>query len=117
MIKIIEITKLKPHERIRKIHARKLLRQIIIDGRLKKPIIVDGKTGVILDGHHRFWAIGQLGLSGIPARIVNYQDKNIQVIAWRKGEKISKSEVIRAGMTGKLLRPKTSRHLIPKERL
>jgi len=35
------------------------------------------------------------------------------VSSWRKGEKITKKLVIEAGLTGKLLKPKTSKHFIP----
>lgn len=111
-IKIIKNSLLKPHERTRETHAKGLLKQIVADGMLKNPIVVDKKSGVILDGHHRFWVMENLGLTRIAAYLVNYQDKKIKVVPWRKGEKITKEQVIQAGIMEKLLRPKTSKHLI-----
>ena len=48
-----------------------------------------------------------------PCIFVDYHHKSITVTAWRKGERVTKRDVLRAGVTGKLLRPKTSRHMIP----
>lgn len=112
-IKIIKNSLLKPHERIRKIHARKLLKQIAVDGMIKNPIVADRNSGVILDGHHRVWVVKNLGLTKIPVYLVDYQDRKIKVVSWRKGGKITKRQVIEAGISGKLLRPKTSKHRIP----
>ena len=48
-----------------------------------------------------------------PCIFVDYQHNDITVTAWRKRECVTKRDVLRAGATGKLLRPKTSRHMIP----
>lgn len=65
-IKIINNQLLKQHEQIRKAHLSKLQKQLADDGFISDPIIVDVKTMVILDGHHRFNAIRRLGLSHSP---------------------------------------------------
>lgn len=44
---------------------------------------------------------------------VDYNDNAIEVTSWRAPEKITKQTVLNAGLTGKLLSPKTSKHLIP----
>lgn len=113
MWQIISISLLKQHERIIKIHGQKLLRQIKLAGKLKNPIVVDKNSLVILDGHHRFWAIKQLNLSSIPVVLVDYRQKKIRVFSRRKGVKVNKKMIIEAGISGRLLRPKTSRHVIP----
>jgi hypothetical protein len=33
-------------------------------------------------------------------------------MTWREGEKITKAEVVRAGLSGRRMRSKTSRHMI-----
>lgn len=49
-----------------------------------------------------------------PVCLVDYlNDASITVDCWRKGERIAKSEVLSAGLTGNSLNPKTSRHSIP----
>lgn len=65
-IKIIKNNLIKPHEKIRKKHAAEILAQIKRDQLVVNPIIVEKNTMVLLDGHHRFHAIKQLGLSSSP---------------------------------------------------
>lgn len=112
-IELIKNSLLKQHERIKKYHLNNLLRQIKNDGYLNDPIIVDKNTMTILDGHHRFNVFKLLGLSSSPVFFVDYKNRKIKVSAWRDNEKIIKKDVINAGLSGKLLRPKTSRHFIP----
>ena len=74
----------------------------------KTPIIVDRGTNVILDGHHRFAAADKLGLGLIPAILVDYPDSEISVSSWRSGIEIGSDDVIKAGVSGRLLPSKTS---------
>lgn len=113
-ITIIQNNLLKQHERIRKSHLRELFSQIQKDGFISDPIVVDKNTMIILDGHHRFNAVKLLGLTSSPVYLVDYRSKKIKVASWRKGgERVTKKLVINAGISGKLLRPKTSKHFIP----
>jgi hypothetical protein len=112
-IKIIENSCLREHEQIRKGRLAKLLASIKKDGHVKNPIIVDRDSMVILDGHHRFNCLKCLGLKLCPVCLVDYRDCDIKVCPWRKGEKITKEDVLNAGITGKKFTPKTSRHIIP----
>jgi len=112
-IKNIAIKSLKPHEEVCPIHLKSLLAQIQKDRCLKDPIIVDKDTMVILDGHHRYNSLKLLGCDFIPCCLVDYQAPEIGVACWREGEKISKEEILAAGLSGKLLPQKTSRHIIP----
>lgn len=109
-IKIIENHRLKQHEEVENDHLLTLLEQIRRDGFIDVPLVVDKNTGVILDGHHRFNVIKQLGFSHSPCLLVDYQSPEIEVTAWREGQKVSKSKVLEAGMSGRLLKPKTSKH-------
>ena len=115
-ITIIKNNLLKQHEKIRKNHLNQLFEQIQKDGFISDPIVADKNTMVILDGHHRFNAIKLFGLTSSPVYLVNYKSKKIKVTSWRKGgEKITKQLVMKAGLSGNLLRPKTSRHFIPEK--
>lgn len=114
-IKIIQSTLLKQHEKINKNHLRVLFNQIKQDGVINDPIIVDKNTLIILDGHHRFNVLKKLGFSTIPVYFVDYKSKKIKVSSWREGEKVTKELVIQAGLSGKLQRPKTSKHLMPRK--
>ena len=110
---IIKIKELKEHEEIRPEYLEELKNQIEQDGFLKDPIIVDKNTKIILDGHHRYKSLKQLGYSKIAAYFVDYNSSEIKVQSWRKGEIVTKEDVIKAGLTGDKFPPKTSRHIIP----
>ena len=112
-IKNIAADLLKPHEEVCSLHLKKLREEIEKDGCVRDPIIVDKDTMVILDGHHRYNSLKLLGCNFIPCCLVDYQAAEIGVICWREGEKISKEEILAAGLSGKLLPQKTSRHIIP----
>jgi len=112
-IKIIENYQLKQHEEVGKNHLLRLLEQIKQDGFIDVPLVVDQNTGIILDGHHRFNVIKQLGLGFSPCILVDYASSEIEVAAWQKGQTVTKNTVIEAGLSGNLLKPRTSKHSIP----
>jgi len=107
------LKKLKEHEEVSLDHLIQLKREIEKDGFLRNPIIVDKDTNIILDGHHRFNILKQLNCTKILAYFVDYSSSEIKVKNWGEGEKIMKKDVIKAGLTGKKLPVKTSRHVIP----
>jgi hypothetical protein len=110
--KIIEIKLLREHEGVDAKHLNKLKERIKSDKVLKKPIIVDKNTNVVLDGHHRLIALKELGCKKIPVIFLNYRSPKIKVFSWRKGEKVTKGIVLKAAFSGKKLPPKTSKHMI-----
>ena len=112
---ITDINTLKQHEEVNREYLEQLKKEIDRDGLLKKAIIVDSNTLIILDGHHRFRAILEMGFTKIPVLKVDYNDPKIQVTAWREGEIVSKETVLEAGLKGKKLPVKTSRHTLPYE--
>ncbi|MCU0653638.1 MAG: hypothetical protein MUD10_05270, partial [Candidatus Pacebacteria bacterium] len=63
--------------------------------------------------YSRWNALKLLGLKLCPVCLVDYNDEAIGVECWQKGERISKTDVIAAGLSGNLLEPKTSKHEIP----
>ena len=80
------------------------------------PLVVDKKTGVILDGHHRHQVALRLDLKCLPCVQVDYvEDNTIVLDVWPNcgRDHVSKEEVIKAGLNGELFKPKTSRHRLP----
>jgi ParB-like chromosome segregation protein Spo0J len=112
MLEIVDLKELKEHEEVEPIYLEKIKKQIQKDGILKRPILVDKNTKIILDGHFRFNALKQLGYSKIPVFFIDYNSTDITVAAWRDGEIVTKEDVIKAGLNGKKLPPKTSKHLL-----
>lgn len=107
-----DLKNLKEHEEISQQHLEHLKDQIQKDGKLKSPIVVDKNTKIILDGHHRFNALKSLGYQRIPIYFVNYNSPDIIVQPWREEDKITKEIVVKAGLSGIKLPPKTSKHMI-----
>lgn len=109
---LVELDKLKPHERVDSAHLKKLKDEIQSDGILKLAIAVDKDRNVILDGHHRVVALKELGCAKIPVVFVDYSSFDIEVQSRGNPVKLTKEEIIKAGMGPKKLPPKTSRHMV-----
>lgn len=112
-IELVEIKKLKPHEKTNLRRLEKLKKRVLIDQKIKNPIIADRNSLTILDGHHRVETIRGLGLKKIPAYLVNYNNSKIRVIP-RKNIEVSKRAVLLHAKNGNKFPPKTTRHIIPK---
>ncbi|PIU75571.1 MAG: hypothetical protein COS76_00100 [Candidatus Portnoybacteria bacterium CG06_land_8_20_14_3_00_39_12] len=112
-ISIVEIKKLRPHEKINPQRLKQLRQKISADQKIRNPIIVDKNSFAILDGHHRTAVIRSLGLKKIPAYLVNYQSRDIKVLSRRTNIKVSKEMVLSHALSGKKLPVKTTRHIVP----
>lgn len=120
-IVLLPIDKLKPHEKGSTLYLELLRQEILRDGILKYPIITDEKTHVILDGMHRWLALKSLGYTLIPAILTDaFQNPKIRVGTRRihqyinnSEEEIDIDEVISAGLSGCLMKPRSTRHFFP----
>lgn len=113
-VMILPIELLRPHERTKERLVDQLAEEIRRDGFLRKAILVDRETLTVLDGHHRIEALRRLGCKRIPCLLINYLSPRVDVGG--SGEKnISKEQVVEAGVRGRLMPPKTTRHLISLE--
>ena len=111
-LEFVRYERLKEHESAEPLLLNRLLSEIRSDGSLRRPIAVDLNTKIILDGHYRFKCLKLLGCNIIPCYMFDYKKSEIIVLSHRDGENITKEDVIRAGLTGNKLRPKSSKHLI-----
>jgi len=108
----IQLEKLREHEQVDTERLSELIKQILADGVLKRPILADRATLTILDGHHRLRALRKLGVKVVPAMLVDYSDPRIVVRRWAGEGYISKELALEAAMSGKLLPPKTTKHMV-----
>lgn len=104
----MDVNNLRQHEEISLEHFTDLLGEIK-KNKYIEPILVESRSRVILDGHHRYNVIKSLGFSSIPAYKVSYSE--VELKSWRPDIKVTKKEVIRRGKEGDLFPPKTSRHI------
>ncbi|MBT7262572.1 MAG: ParB N-terminal domain-containing protein [Euryarchaeota archaeon] len=114
-VELVPYQWLKPHEQIKPRNRDKLLEMTKRWGGFTKPLIVDKRTGAILDGHHRYSIAGELNLARVPAICVDYlEDERIEVDVWpaSKIESLTKQQVIEMCLSGNVFPPKTSRHTI-----
>jgi hypothetical protein len=114
IISLVDINWLKEHEQIvSEERVQKLLQSTIEWDAYKMPLLVDSKSGAILDGHHRY-AVGRaMGLSRLPAILVDYlNDETISVDVWPDCglDCLSKEDVIEMSLSKDVFPPKTSKH-------
>jgi hypothetical protein len=110
---IVALSELRGHEMPKKRRVEELRRDMRRRGVLIKPIVVDRNTRVILDGHCRCGALRSLGCSKVAVKFINYSSDKVEVERWGGGE-MSKEEVIEAGLSGRLMEPKSSKHTVKK---
>jgi len=109
---LAELKALKEHEEIIENNLNIRIKKIKKRG-FYKPIIADVRTNVILDGHHKWNAAKEFGLSKVPTIFVDYfNDSGVQVDVWPECGKdsITKEEVIEMGLSKNVFPPKTSKH-------
>ena len=117
---IEKIKELKPLELVFPNHLKILCKLIIDSGIIESPIIADKKTGIILDGSHRYIFFLKHGYKEAVVKYIDYFDENIRVgthLMHRHiidgSTNISKQEVIKRGLSGNLFPPRTTRHFFP----
>jgi hypothetical protein len=112
VFRLIEPRTLKPHEDVDMDRVRALAEEIRLSGAFYPPVLIDGASRVILDGHHRWHASTLLALAWLPCYAVDYRnDPAIRVISRRSEIAIAKDDVIAMGLSGRSYPYKTTRHV------
>ena len=110
----VDIQKLIRHERVNRARCVEIRKQICLTGIIRRPVIVDKASNVILDGHHRVEALRELGAKRVPVAYVNYSDNRVRVYLRRKDMmmKLVKRFVVEMANVHDVFPSKTTRHLI-----
>ncbi|MBH32838.1 MAG: hypothetical protein CMB75_00315 [Euryarchaeota archaeon] len=114
-VQLVPVDILRPHEQVIMKKVDQLENMTVRWNAYTKPLLVDKSSGTILDGHHRYEIAKRMGLLCLPCVLVDYiSDESITLIPWPGSgrNEISKADVLKAAFSGKLLPPKTSRHLL-----
>ncbi|WP_201785234.1 hypothetical protein, partial [Sterolibacterium denitrificans] len=118
--KILPTVLLKPLELVYPSHFRNIEKLILKDGVMKRPIIIDARYNIVLDGSHRYAFLLKYGYKYAPVIVVNYEDDSIFVGNHLKHRYlvdenfvISKSEVVSRALNENLFRARTTRHFFP----
>jgi len=75
------------------------------------PIWVHVGHDVVLDGNHRLNAARELRMQLVPCYLMDYDDAKLQVLCRHSDDRFDGLRVIQAGISGKLLPYKSSRHI------
>ena len=107
----IDINLLSPHEKV--IADKKEILKANLkykdDSVIISSIIICSESKMIIDGHHRYFALKELGLEKIPVTMINYfSDK---IITDSKNS-YSKYDIIENAKNGNPYEPKSTKHLI-----
>ncbi len=113
LVSLVDINWLKTHEEVLSDRVVNLKNAIEEWDEYRMPLLVDRKSGAILDGHHRYHVGRMLGLSRLPVVLVDYlEDDTIDVDVWPECglDCLSKEDVIQMSLSDKVYPPKTSKH-------
>lgn len=111
----LPVRQLRPTEEVNVEDARILTNIIAKERRWNRPILVEHRHSVIMDGHHRYFSAIALRLSVVPCVLLSYDDPNLQVTYWSNSAPVAVDRIIQAGLSGELMSYKTTRHqlLVP----
>ena len=110
-IKEVDVDIIMPHEKVL------LDKKDILKNNLKykdehiiiSTILICSNSNMIIDGHHRYTALKELGYKKIPVTLINYfSDK----IITDKNDTLLKKDIISNSQNNNLYEPKTTKHLI-----
>ncbi len=111
---IIEARDLRPHEALIPELLEETRVAIEREGFVKTPILVENRHHIILDGHHRYQALLDLGCSKVPVFLVDYYQEDIEVKTWPGAilDQVTKDDVVAKVLDGEVFPPKTTRHVL-----
>lgn len=111
---ILEARDLRPHEALIPELLDETKVAIERDGFVKIPILVEERHHIILDGHHRYQALLDLGCRKIPVYLVDYYQQDIEVKTWPGAilDRVTKDDVVAKVLAGGVFPPKTTRHVL-----
>ena len=72
-------------------------------------IIICNESGLIIDGHHRYFALKELGFKKAPVTLIDYQSDSIRTGSINP---LDKKYIVDIGNSSDLLEPKSTEHAV-----
>ena len=110
-VKLVDISLLKPHEKIIKKKKTSLVKFIksYENYYIISSIVCCHKSMLIIDGHHRYFALKELGFRKVPVTLIDYSNKSIRT---GRVNPLDKNDIIKVGNSSGLLEPKSTEHAV-----
>lgn len=110
---LLPLRQLVEHEHINAKRAEDVLQQMRTSHLIDYPLLIETDSSIILDGHHRYNALFQMGCELAPCVLVDINDDALQLQARREDVPVSKSKFISRVLSANQLFPeKTTRFTI-----
>ncbi len=81
-LEIRELPSLYPHEQTIPKNLKRLQEAMFNTGHMVDPILIDKKTGVVLDGNHRYAVLKAIEIPNAVVQIVDYESREIGLGTW-----------------------------------
>lgn len=94
-LEIREVKSLLSHEQVISHNLKRLKEAMLNIGQLVDPLIVDGKSGVVLDGNHRLKVLEIIECPLSTCQIVDYMSDEIMVGTWYPAVRLLPDEVFK----------------------
>ena len=111
----IQYDLLLPHEHVIEPRKEALIKYLMSYEVIIIPtILVCEKSLMIIDGHHRYFALTAMGVKSIPVNTINYFSEKI-LTHENPGMAVPKNDLILSAKKGNLYPPKTTKHVFVKD--
>ena len=110
-VNLVDIELLNPHEKVVEKKKTSLVKFIksYDDYYIISSIVCCHKSMLIIDGHHRYFALKELGFKKVPVTFIDYSHKSIRT---GKLNSIKKEHIIKMGRSNELMEPKSTEHAV-----
>ncbi|MEW6748427.1 MAG: hypothetical protein AB1295_01830 [Candidatus Micrarchaeota archaeon] len=92
---IVEVKNLLSHEQVISTNLKRLKEAMLNLGQLVDPLIVDKKTGLVLDGNHRLKVLEIIECPLATCQMVDYDKEEIKVGTWYPAVKLTPDQIFK----------------------
>jgi len=93
MLEVRETKALLQHEQVISVNLKRLKEAMLNIGHLVDPLVVDGESGLVIDGNHRLKVLDIIECPFSACQVVDYSRDDIQVGTWYPSVKLSAEDV------------------------